>query len=372
MDRRNLRLSAGAAPSPETPSRFTYTGVPGQFKRQAESGPEVQAFTRSVLAGKDLGAPASYGGQAPLRPEEIAQSEARVGKTQDFTKPIQVIRRMTSTYQGPQAGEEFATPGQANQAFRRDQGADFVPAGGPLAAQLHEQRLDEIAAQGKSQEAALAGTLMTGKKNLESFMNRVQSDPRFYKEGPEGMAPVSPGLGQLLLGFKSLGEADPEKAWQAFEAKATRHLDEAKWVNDQGVLKVIENLGKQGFILTPGQKAWLSTPQTDPEAERKRRDTILQWVNPAAIPGGTQPVAQPMNQPRGSSLQERAGINNLVPPEGRLRPFSLPPATASTLGLMRPDQINQITEGYRKDTELKKKLSGLSADLEERLRREEG
>jgi len=41
---------------------------------------------------------------------------------QDFAKPIQVIRRMTSTYQGPQSGEEFASPGQAAQAFRRDNG----------------------------------------------------------------------------------------------------------------------------------------------------------------------------------------------------------------------------------------------------------
>ena len=59
-----------------------------------------------------------------MRPEEIAQSEARVDQgQQDFAKPIQVIRRMTSTYQGPQAGEEFASPGQAAQAFRRDNGA---------------------------------------------------------------------------------------------------------------------------------------------------------------------------------------------------------------------------------------------------------
>lgn len=382
--RRNpgLRSTGDVAPLPAPatevasvePGRFTYKGTPGQFKRTSGGGNEVQAFTRAVLAGKDLGAPTSYGGQAPLRPEELAQSEARVGQgQQDFANPIHVIKGMTSLYQGPQAGEVFAAPGQANQAFRRDSGANFVPAGGPLAGQIHQQRLDEIAAQGKSQEATMAGNLMTSKKNLESFMNRVQSDPRFYKEGPEGMTPVVPGLGQMLLGFKAMGEADPEKAWQAFEAKAARHLDETKWVNDQGVLKVIENLGRQGFVLTPGQKAWLSTPQTDPEAEKKRRDTILQWVNPAAIPGGQPPTVQP--NPGASSLQERAGQDKLVPMSARQPSVSATPTAAPTTAppaasafLLRPDQIGRLNEGSQNE-ELKKKLSNLSADLEKRLYR---
>jgi len=65
----------------------------------------------------------------------------------------------------------------------------------------------------------MAGDLMTRKKNSEAFMNRIQSDPRFYKEGPEGLQPIIPGLGQLVLGFKAMGESDPDKAFQAFEEK---------------------------------------------------------------------------------------------------------------------------------------------------------
>jgi hypothetical protein len=271
----------------KTPGAFSYSGIPGKFRSTPnEKGADVQAFGKASLAGKRLGDESSYGGQAPLRPEEIAQSEARVGQgQQDFTKPVQVIRRLTSTYQGPQAGEEFASPGQAAQAFRRDNGAPFVPEGGAKLNLQHQNRLEEIAAQGKSQEAGMAGDLMTRKKNSEAFMNRIQSDPRFYKETPEGLQPVIPGLGQLVLGFKAMGESDPEKAFQAFEARATRHIDETKYVNDQGVAKAVENLTKNGYTLTPGQKAWLATTQTDPEAEKKRKDTILQWVNPTAIPG---------------------------------------------------------------------------------------
>ena len=152
----------------------------------------------------------------------------------------------------------------------------------------------------------MANDLMTRKKNPEAFMNRIQSDPRFYKEGPEGLQPVIPGLGQLLLGFKAMGEADPEKAFQAFEAKATAPHRRNEHINDQGVTKAVENLTNAGFTLTPGQKAWMATPQADPEAEKKRRDTILQWVNPTAIPGqrGTGAPA-PTDLPNRLSLEEQ-------------------------------------------------------------------
>ena len=274
--------AAAAAPTPEAPETRSFG-----FRNTGGAKAAEAHLTQANASGARLGDPTSYGGQAPLRPEEIAQSEARVDQgQQDFAKPIQVIRRMTSTYQGPQSGEEFASPGQAAQAFRRDNGADFVPEGGAKLAMQQAGRLEEIAAQGKSQEASMAGDLMTRKKNSEAFMNRIQSDPRFYKEGPEGLQPVIPGLGQLVLGFKAMGESDPDKAFQAFEGKALRHIDETKHINDQGVATAVTNLTNAGFTLTPGQKAWMATPQADPEAEKKRRDTILQWVKPTAIPGG--------------------------------------------------------------------------------------
>jgi hypothetical protein len=352
----------------KTPGAFSYTGVPGQFHRQPqEKGHEAQGFTRAAINSRNLGEPTSYGGQAPLRPEEIAQSEARVGRgQQDFARPIAVTRGMTTTYQGPQYGEELATPEQAAQAFRRDAGAPFVPAGGALESMKHQNRLDEIAAQGKSQEATMAGDMLARKRNLEAFMNRIQSDPRFYKEGPEGLTPMIPGLGQLVLGFKAMGEADPEKAYQAFEARALRHMDEAKYVNDQGVTAAIDNLMKAGYTLTPGQKAWLTTPQGDPEAENKRKDTILQWVKPAAIPGGTQGEA-PAPTPTGTSSLSTRGIDlpaleKNISGQEALRPLSLPPGA----GFLRPDQYGRLAEEHQNQEARRKRLSELSRELEAR------
>ena len=288
--------AAAAAPTPEAPETRSFG-----FRNTGGAKAAEGHLTQATAAGARLGDPTSYGGQAPLRPEEVAQSEARVGQGQDFAQPIQVIRRMTSTYQGPQSGEELASPGQAAQAFRRDNGADFVPEGGAKLALQQQGRLEEIAAQGKSQEASMAGDLMTRKKNSEAFMNRIQSNPRFYKEGPEGLQPMIPGLGQLVLGFKAMGESDPDKAFQAFEGKAMRHIDETKHINDQGVATAVTNLTNAGFTLTPGQKAWMATPQADPEAEKKRRDTILQWVKPTAIPRGSGATWRTWRGNRGST-----------------------------------------------------------------------
>jgi len=364
-----LRDTAAAnAPIPEGPETRSFG-----FRNTGGAKAAEAHLTQANLSGARLGDPSSYGGQAPLRPEEVAQSEARVDQgQQDFAKPIQVIRRMTSTYQGPQSGEEFASPGQAAQAFRRDNGADFVPEGGAKLAMQQAGRLEEIAAQGKSQEASMAGDLMTRKKNSEAFMNRIQSDPRFYKEGPEGLQPVIPGLGQLVLGFKAMGESDPDKAFQAFEGKALRHIDETKHINDQGIATAVTNLTNAGFTLTPGQKAWMATPQADPEAEKKRRDTILQWVKPTAIPGGQpgatpgQPPAQPSNpnlMGRGidmQSLQRNA--------EAGPAPLSVGPAPLSPTSLLRPDQLGKMTDQFQRKTAERNNLAALSKDTEDRLK----
>jgi hypothetical protein len=217
----------------------------------------------------------------------------------------------------------------------------------------------------------MAGDLMTRKRNSEAFMNRIQSDPRFYKETPEGLQPVIPGLGQLLLGFKAMGEADPDKAFQAFEERATRHIDESKHINDQGVTMAVENLAKAGFTLTPGQKAWMATPQADPEMEKKRRDTILQWVKPATIPEGAgQPGAQPGTvapiQPsamrRGidmQSLQRNVGGGDAGQPK---------PLLPSSAAFLRPDQLGEMTGQFQRQAAEKSKLAALSKETEDRLR----
>jgi hypothetical protein len=205
---------------------------------------------------------------------------------------------------------------------------------------------------------------MTRKRNLEAFMNRVQSDPRFYKEGPEGLAPVIPGLGQLVMGFKAMGEADPDQAFQAFEAKAARHLDENKWVNDQGIARAVGNLTKAGYALTPGQKLWLTTPQTDQEAEKKRRDTILQWVNPTAVPEKTQNRSAPLQNSSGTAqpfflddkmvqVGPRGEITPLriqVGPRGEIRPLRPVQALPSLPGpaLLRPDQYSRLMEEHQR------------------------
>jgi hypothetical protein len=364
--------AAAAAPTPEAPETRSFG-----FRNTGGAKAAEAHLTQANVSGARLGDPTSYGGQAPLRPEEVAQSEARVDQgQQDFAKPIQVIRRMTSTYQGPQAGEELASPGQAAQAFRRDNGADFVPEGGAKLGLQHQQRLEEIAAQGKSQEASMAGDLMTRKKNSEAFMNRIQSDPRFYKEGPEGLQPIIPGLGQLVLGFKAMGESDPDKAFQAFEGKALRHIDETKHVNDQGVATAVTNLTNAGFTLTPGQKAWMATPQADPEAEKKRRDTILQWVKPTAIPGGAgQPGApggateaapgQPSNLMRSRGIDMQSLQRNA---ETGPAPLSVGPAQLSPTSLLRPDQLGKMTDQFQRKTAERNNLAALSKDTEDRLK----
>jgi len=299
--------------------------------------------------------------------------------------PVHVLRGTRSSYAGGAPGEEWGSLQRAAQAINRatDQG-EYAPPGASMEALKHQNKLDEITAQGKSQEAQLAGDMMTRKRNLETFMNRVQSDPRFYKEGPEGLAPAIPGLGQLVLGFKSLGEAEPEKAWQAFEAKALRHLDEGKWVNEQGITTAIDNLQKAGYTLTPGQKNWLLSQHPDAGMEKKRRDTIIQWANPTSIPDGTpggtpqgrgplqvSPLslegnAQPIYVRPGQPLSPGAGLpqpGNMAP----LRPLSGPLGAGS----LRPDQYSRMIEDQQREQQQeaarKKQLGELSTELERRI-----
>jgi hypothetical protein len=169
-----------------------------------------------------------------------------------------------------------------------------------------------------------------------------------------------------------MGESDPDKAFQAFEGKALRHIDETKHVNDQGVATAVTNLTNAGFTLTPGQKAWMATPQADPEAEKKRRDTILQWVKPTAIPGGAgqpspgQPPAQPSNpnlMGRGIDMQS---LQRNV--EAGPAPLSVGPAPLSPTSLLRPDQLGNMADQFQRKTAERNNLAALSKDTEDRLK----
>ena len=67
--------AAASAPTPEAPETRSFG-----FRNTGGAKAADAHLTQATTAGARLGDPTSYGGQAPLRPEEIAQSEARVGQ----------------------------------------------------------------------------------------------------------------------------------------------------------------------------------------------------------------------------------------------------------------------------------------------------
>jgi len=113
-------------------------GRPGYYtpgKGASEPSRDLRHFVTAAWRGQELGEPASYGGQAPLTRQETAQARRRGLVLGAEGEPIEVIRRLTSTYVGPRGGgEEYATIGQARQAFRRELGAgEYRPKGYTLA-----------------------------------------------------------------------------------------------------------------------------------------------------------------------------------------------------------------------------------------------
>lgn len=76
-----------------------------------------------------LGSPQSYRGGALSPGTPIPEDRLDTGPGTNFSNPIQIIRGMQSTWQGPNPGEEFGSPLRANQAFNR-QGQNLAVAAG--------------------------------------------------------------------------------------------------------------------------------------------------------------------------------------------------------------------------------------------------
>jgi hypothetical protein len=248
----------------------TRTEQPAPLNPRGRGGQEMMQLGLAALRGRELGEPISYGGQAPLKPEEMEAARGRVAAgQQEFAEPIPVMRGMTTTYQGPRAGAEFATEGQARQAFRREQGAEYVSPGLPPG--MTHMMDEKVKA-----------------RNLEGFTNRILGDEmgRFSQRDPEGRLMVNPIFEPLLLRLQERAMVDPEGAWAEFERQAPRMLQESKLVNEKGIAQAMENFHRtMGRPLTDTEKRFLE-PQDDPEAEKARRTWIVQWATHTPGQGG--------------------------------------------------------------------------------------
>lgn len=98
-------------------------------------GGSSPSLDKTKVYPSEIGEPTSYGGQQPLSGEEAEKARQRGMVLGAEGQPIEVIRGGQASYVGPRGGkEEYATPGQARQAFRRDLGiGEYVPPGGTLA-----------------------------------------------------------------------------------------------------------------------------------------------------------------------------------------------------------------------------------------------
>jgi len=169
-------------------------GRPGyvQTEKPAGQGREAQAFTRATELGKQLGSPESYGGQRPLQPQEITASKNLMASgQQEFAQPIAVTRGMTTTYQGPKYGQEYASSGQANQAFRSQQeptdSNKYIPSGegGGRGGAIAEYRIDKA----------------TKEENYRNAMNDILGHPsgKYIYRNPDGTAALDQKTGELQL-----------------------------------------------------------------------------------------------------------------------------------------------------------------------------
>jgi hypothetical protein len=233
----------------------------------------------AALRRRELGEPGSYGGQSPLSPEHRTAARQRGMALGATGEPVEVIRGMTPTYAGSRAGgEEYATVGQARQAFRRDLGeGEYVPPGGALAA-----------LQGRMTGAQHLLDEKVKARNIESFTNRILGEElgRFAQRDPEGRLAVNPVFEPLLLRLQERAMVDPEGAWEEFEKQAPRLLQESKLVTAEGIAQAMENFHKtMGRPLTEAEKMLLN-PQDDPGAERARRAWIVQWATHTPGAGG--------------------------------------------------------------------------------------
>lgn len=119
---------------------------------QEQPGEKLR-LTLAALRGYDLGEPPSYGGQKPLTPKEVQQVRQTGMPLGGTGEPVEIIRGTTASYAGPRAGEEYLTPGQARQAFRRDLGEAYQPAGAELTKYQAAATLSALKKQAESETA---------------------------------------------------------------------------------------------------------------------------------------------------------------------------------------------------------------------------
>lgn len=250
---------------------------------------EAQAFTRAILAGRELGEPTSFGGQKPLTAKELETAGQRVAAgQQEFAAPIPVMRGMTTTYQGPRTGTEYASEGQAIQALRREQGAgEYVPPGGSLAG-----------LQGKTAGIHHMIDERVKARNLESFTNQILGDEfgRFSQRDAQGKLVLNPAFEPLLLRLREQAMLDPAAAFQEFERQAPRLLEESRLLTNEGVAAAAKNYTAANKLTLADPNSFikrLMTPRTDPNEERERRDFIVKWAQATPAPPPLRPTATP-------------------------------------------------------------------------------
>jgi len=310
---------------------------------------EMIAGGRALLAGQQLGTPDSYGGAGPLTLAQAGKSRERFAAgQQDFAQPIPVTRGMTTTYQGPMYGEELATPGQAAQAFRREQGAKYK--GGDTDARASE--VDYII-----DEKGMA-------RNVEDYTHGLfGAKPELFQVMPDGKPQIKPEFSYLFHRHLRDARGKPDKAIEGFLKDLEGHTQEQevkKYLTPEGRAKAMTNFkATMGRDLSPDELRWLDNAN-DPAT----RQFIYQWATftPPARPMGVQ------GQVGGPAVGQGAAPLQPKPPariwdmDKATENLELAPGVAKVL--------NQIAEPFRQPLgiKLRPREERESLDYERRLK----
>jgi len=235
-------------------------GRPGYVQTEKPAGPgrEAQAFTRATELGKQLGSPESYGGQKPLQHQKItAYKNLMASGQQEFAQPIAVTRGMTTTYQGPKYGQEYASSGQATQAFRREQGAKYA---------------GETSGKDVGIQAVLDDK--TRQRNKEYYLNDIlKQRPDLFVIDAKGEPQIKPDYMHLLRGNLRLAEEKPDYAVKSFMGE----LD--PWENKLR----IKGLEKNPDALSEAKskfKLWQQRDISNEELGRiQKQGRLGEWIN---------------------------------------------------------------------------------------------